>query len=55
MQELIVSFGAFFGLLVAILIIKLYNLRTNRLERDEFVREITVGSPLYNPYKYFKL
>ena len=55
MEEIVVSFGAFFGLLAAIFIIKLYNLRANRLERNEFIREISVGSPLYNPYKYFGL
>jgi len=49
MEQFLVNFGAFFGVIIGFILIKLYTSREIRLERKEFLREITVGSFLYNP------
>jgi len=49
MPQFLVTFGAFFGVIIAITLIKIYNIRANKMEKREFLRQITVGSFLYNP------
>ena len=49
MQEFLAIFGGVFGVIIGFIIIKYYQFRVTRLERKEFLREITVGSFLYNP------
>lgn len=49
MEQFLAIFGAFFGAIIGLALIKYYEIRVSRLERKEFLREITVGSFLYNP------
>jgi len=49
MEHFFVTFGAFFGVILAFALIKVYSIRAVRSEHKEFIRQISVGSFFYDP------